>query len=154
MPSISEKIKATDRSICKILETNARASLSEIAEKVGLSVPSVSEHIRKMEEQGIILGYAAKINHAALGLDIAAFVLVRLDSSANYAGFIANCKKSAEILECHAITGEASHLLKIRVENTAALEKLLSRIQQWKGVQRTMTNLVLSTHIESFAMLQ
>jgi len=149
----NEKIKDTDKIICKMLEQNARASLSEIAEKVGLSVPSVSEHIKKLEEQGIIEGYFAKINHDFLNLDITSFISVRVDSSSNYAGFIAQCKKSPEILECHAITGDASHLLKVRVENTAALEKLLSRIQQWKGVQRTMTNLVLSTHIETFAVL-
>ncbi|MBL7976409.1 MAG: Lrp/AsnC family transcriptional regulator [Candidatus Kapabacteria bacterium] len=153
MASVSEKLKDTDKIICKMLESNAKTSLSEIAEKVGLSVPSVSEHIKKLEEQGIIEGYFAKINHEYLNLDITAFISVRVDSSSNYAGFIAQCKKSPEVLECHAITGDASHLLKIRVENTSALEKLLSRIQQWKGVQRTMTNLVLSTHIESFAVV-
>lgn len=153
MPPVTEKLKETDRIICRMLEKNARISLSEIAEKVGLSLPSVSDHIKKLEEQGIIEGYYTKLSHAALGLDITTFIFVRVDNSANYPGFIAQCKKSPEILECHAVTGDASHLLKIRVENTAALEKLLSRIQQWKGVQRTLTNLVLSTHIETFSVL-
>jgi Lrp/AsnC family transcriptional regulator, leucine-responsive regulatory protein len=147
-----EKIKESDKIICKMLEENARISLSEIAEKVGLSVPSVSDHIRKLEEQGIIEGYYTKFNHLNLGLDITAFIWVDVDSSSNYASFLAQCKKAQEILECHATTGNATHLLKVRVENTTALEKTLAKIQQWKGVQRTSTNIVLSTHFESFAL--
>ncbi len=137
-----------------MLEKNAKVSLSEIAETVGLSVPSVSEHIKKMEEQNVIEGYYAKINASALDLDITCFIFVRVENSAAYPAFISQCRKTSEILECHAITGDASHLLKVRVQNTAALEKLLSRIQQWSGVQRTLTNLVLSTQFESFALLQ
>ena len=147
-------MKDTDRVICRLLEQNARISFSEIADTVGLSVTSVSEHIKKLEESGTIQGYFTKINPAALDLDITVFVFVRVESSAHYPTFIAQCRKTTEILECHALTGDASHLLKIRVQNTAALEKLLSRIQQWPGVQRTLTNLVLSTQFESFALLQ
>jgi Lrp/AsnC family leucine-responsive transcriptional regulator len=54
-----------------------------------------------------------------------------------------------EILECHAITGEGSHLLKVRTANTASLEKLLAKIQAWSGVLNTRTNLVLSTSKET-----
>ncbi len=147
-------MKETDRIICKLLEKNARISLSEIADTVGLSVPSVSEHIKKLEEQNVIEGYFTKINSTSLNLDITCFIYVRVESSALYPSFISQCRKTSEILECHAITGDASHLLKVRVENTSALEKLLSRIQQWNGVQRTLTNLVLSTQFESFALLQ
>ncbi len=147
-------MKETDRVICKLLEQNARVSLSEIADTVGLSVPSVSEHIKKLEEQSVIEGYFAKISPKALQLDITCFIFVRVESSASYASFISQCKKTTEIQECHAVTGDASHLLKVRVENTAALEKLLSRIQQWPGVQRTLTNLVLSTQFERSALLQ
>ncbi len=147
-------MKETDRIICKLLEQNARTSLSEIAETVGLSVTSVSEHIKKLEEQNVIEGYHAKISAAALNLDITSFIFVSVESSSQYPGFIAQCKKTAEILECHAITGDATHVIKVRVENTAALERLLSRIQQWNGVYRTTTNLVLSTQFETFALLR
>lgn len=147
-------LKDVDREICRLLETNARISLSEIAEHVKLSVPSVSERLRKLEDVGIIEGYHAKIAHKHLGMDITAFVFVRVDNSSNYPLFITNCKKCHEILECHSITGDASHLLKIRVTDTSSLELFLGKLQQWKGVQRTLTNLVLSTQIESFALLQ
>ena len=152
--ALASVMKDTDRIICKLLEQNARTSLSEIAETVGLSVTSVSEHIKKLEEQSIIEGYHAKISSAALNLDITSFIFVSVESSSQYPAFIAQCKKATEILECHAITGDATHVLKVRVENTAALERLLSRIQLWSGVKRTETNLVLSTQFESFALLQ
>jgi Lrp/AsnC family leucine-responsive transcriptional regulator len=56
---------------------------------------------------------------------------------------------SREILECHAITGAGSHLLKIRTDNTAGLERVLSQIQSWKEVQHTRTSVVLSTTKET-----
>jgi len=55
-----------------------------------------------------------------------------------------------EVLECHSITGDGSHLLKIRTENTTTLEKLLSKIQKWPGVKSSKTSIVLSTHKETF----
>jgi Lrp/AsnC family leucine-responsive transcriptional regulator len=54
-----------------------------------------------------------------------------------------------DILECHAITGDGSHLLKVRTKNTESLEKLLAKIQAWNSVVNTRTNLVLSTSKET-----
>jgi Lrp/AsnC family transcriptional regulator, leucine-responsive regulatory protein len=54
-----------------------------------------------------------------------------------------------EVLECHSVTGEGSHILKIRTENTTTLEKLLSKIQSWPGVKSTRTSIVLTTHKET-----
>lgn len=71
------------------------------------------------------------------------------ESSKYYNQFIDHCQNTKDILECHAITGEGSHILKIRTENTSSLEKLLSKIQSWPGVKSTKTNLVLSSHKES-----
>ncbi len=71
------------------------------------------------------------------------------ESSKYYSQFIEHCQNTKDILECHAITGDGSHLLKIRTENTSSLEKLLSKIQSWSGVKSTKTNLVLSSHKET-----
>jgi Lrp/AsnC family leucine-responsive transcriptional regulator len=146
------EVKETDRRICAILQRNARLPLTAIAEQVGLSLPAVREHLRKLEEQGIIEGYFTKLNPKAFGYDITAFVFVFVESSTHYADFIARCKRRAEILECHAITGEASHVLKVRTHDTASLEQLLSEIQRWPGIRRTLTSLVLSTHVETLAL--
>ncbi|GIV56684.1 MAG: AsnC family transcriptional regulator [Candidatus Kapaibacterium sp.] len=148
------QLSETDLLLCHLLEGNARMSMTELAEQIGLSVTATSEHIRKLEQQGIITGYHAQLAPAAIGLDITAFVFVWVEGSAHYPAFIERCKKVPAILECHAITGEASHLLKVRVTNTAALEELLSTIQQWRGVQRTQTSIVLSTPIETTQLLR
>lgn len=145
-------LKDLDRQICELLQSNARTSLSEIAESVGTSIPTVSDHVRKLEEAGFIHGYTVVLDAAQCGFDVTAFIFVDMDSSSHYESFRKSCRQRADILECHAITGTASHLIKVRVKNTAALEQLLSAIQLWKGVTRTLTNVVLSTHKESLAL--
>ncbi|GAB1430926.1 Lrp/AsnC family transcriptional regulator [Ignavibacteria bacterium] len=145
-------IRSTDKSICAALQQNARTSFSGIAETLGMSVPAVSERVHKLENMGIIEGYHAVINHEALGYDVTAFIFVDIESSLHYPLFIERCKALPGIMECHAITGTASHLLKARAQSVKALEQLLSAIQRLDGVQRTITNLVLSTHIETMRL--
>ncbi len=147
----SGALKDIDRRICALLQQNARIPLRELARQVGLSVAAVREHVRKLEAQGVIEGYFAKLNPKPFGYDITAFIFVFVESSVHYPEFISRCKRRSEILECHAITGEASHVLKVRTHDTATLERLLSEIQRWPGVRRTLTSLVLSSHIETFA---
>ncbi len=134
-----------DLKILKLLQENGRIKRNEIAQATGLSVPSVSERMKKLEDAGIIKGYTAILDSKKLGKDITAFVFVSIDSSKNYPLFIERVMDVDEILECHSITGEGSHLLKVKTENTSTLEKLLARIQSWPGVTGTRTNIVLST---------
>jgi len=138
-----------DVKILSILQENGRTKRNILAEKVGLSLPSVSERLKKMEESNIITGYFASVNAVKVGKDITAFIFVTVDSSKHYNSFLDHAMSLSEILECHAITGEGSHLLKIRTTNTASLEKLLAKIQAWSGVVSTRTNLVLSTTKET-----
>jgi Lrp/AsnC family leucine-responsive transcriptional regulator len=139
-----------DLKILDFLQLNARTKSNEIAEKIGLSLPSVTDRLRKLEDMGIIEKYSAKLNHKALGKDITAFIFVSSESSAHYSDFVKHSLSSPEILECHSITGDGSHILKVRTENTTTLEKLLAKIQSWKGVNSTRTSIVLSTHKETF----
>jgi Lrp/AsnC family leucine-responsive transcriptional regulator len=134
-----------DLKILKMLQEDGRIKRNEIAQATGLSVPSVSERMKKLEDAGIIKGYTAILDSKKLGKDITAFVFVSIDSSKNYPLFIERVMDVDEILECHSITGEGSHLLKVKTENTSTLEKLLARIQSWPGVTGTRTNIVLST---------
>jgi Lrp/AsnC family leucine-responsive transcriptional regulator len=138
-----------DNSILEILQKAGRTRRNELADKIGLSLPAASERLRKLEEGGIILGYHAKVNHKLLGKDITAFVVVIVDSSKHFASVIQHAEETEEVLECHAITGDGTHILKLRTENTASLEKLLARIQSWNGVVQTKTSIVLSTQKES-----
>ena len=138
-----------DNKILEIIQKQGRTRRNDLAERVGLSLPAVSERLRKLEEAGIIAGYFARLNHQLLGKDITAFVLATVDSSKHYNAFVDHIQTLDDILECHAITGEGTHLLKIRTENTASLEKLLAKIQSWSGVVKTTTSIVLSSPKES-----
>jgi len=138
-----------DITILDILQKNGRTRRNDLAQAVDLSIPSVSERLRKLEDNGFITGYYAFVEPKKVGKDITAFITVTVDSSKHYASFIEHAKNTDEILEIHSVTGSGTHLLKIRTENTSTLEKLLSKIQAWSGVVNTTTSVVLSTMKET-----
>jgi Lrp/AsnC family leucine-responsive transcriptional regulator len=138
-----------DLTLLEILQKSGRTRRSELADAVGLSLPSVSDRLRKLEALGIIVGYHAVVDHKRMGRDITAFMFVQVDSSKHYTQFIDHAAAMDEILECHAVTGEGTHLLKVRTNNTGSLEKLLARIQAWPGVVSTHTSVVLSSSKET-----
>ncbi|MDT8325484.1 MAG: Lrp/AsnC family transcriptional regulator [Bacteroidota bacterium] len=138
-----------DIKILDAVQKNGRVRRSDLAELVGLSLPAASDRLRKLEERGYIHGYTAQLDAAMLGKDVTAFVQVFVDTSRHYESFLEHVDANPEILECHAITGEGTHLLKIRTTNTSSLEQVLSNIQSWKEVQRTRTSVVLSTRKET-----
>lgn len=146
---MSHLLDDIDIAILKHLQENGRAQRNTIADLVGLSVPSVSERMRKLEERGLIKGYHAILDSKEFHFDITAFIFVQVDGSENYNSFVENVEDEPEILECHSITGDGSHFLKVRTKNTASFESLLSRIQSWKGVGKTRSNLVLSSFKET-----
>jgi Lrp/AsnC family leucine-responsive transcriptional regulator len=141
-----------DNKLLKILQLKGRTKRNELAEEVGLSVPAISERLKKLEDHGVIEGYFAKISRKAYGLDILAFIYVIMESSQHYKDLIKKVENHRQILECHSVLGEGSHLLKVLVRNTEALEKLLSEIQSWPGVISTKTTYVLSTTKETTAI--
>ena len=134
-----------DIKVLKILQKNGRVKRSRLADEINLSLPSVSERLNKLEENGIIEGYFAKLNKITFGYDITAFIFVTMDSSKHYKNLITNVEKIPEILECHSVLGEGSHILKVIAKNTESLEKMLGKIQSWAGVVSTKTTFILST---------
>ena len=134
-----------DLKILRTLQSNGRTKRNVLAEMVGLTIPSVSDRLKKLEENGIIEGYYAKVKRQAFGFDILAFILVMMDSSKHYKDLIKHVEKKPDVIECYSVLGEGSHILKVAVKNTESLEKLLSEIQTWTGVTSTKTTYVLST---------
>ena len=135
-----------DRKIIDLLVSSGREPATSISEKVGLSVPSVTERIKKLQDNGIISGFKAIINYESLGYDVSALITIISESSSDYDGFRGETENNPEIIKCFSTTGNGSHVLYVRTENTNSLEKLLSKIQQWPGVKRTETQLILSTY--------
>ena len=141
-----------DIQILELLQENGRATASEIAKVVQLSIPAIGERMKKLTEKGLIKGYSTVLDHKKAGLDLTAFVFIVSEHSDHYDKFIEKATSSKSILECHSIIGAGSHILKVRVRNSQALEDLLYEIQNWPGVKRTQSNLVLSTYKESTAI--
>ena len=134
-----------DIKILNLLQHKGRTKRNELAEVVGLSIPSISDRLHKLEEKGIIEGYFTKLDKKAFGYDIMVYILVMMESSKHYKGLISRVEKIPSIIECHSVLGEGSHLLKAIVKNSESLEKLLGDIQSWPGVVSTKTTFVLST---------
>lgn len=145
----SRALDHIDQMFLTVLQERGRVKRNELAEITGLSVPAVSDRLKKLEETGVITGYRAIVDYRKLGWDVSAFILVTVDSSKHFPSFLERVAKVDEIIECHAITGEGTHLLKVRAKNTAELEKLLSMIQSWPGVVETMTQVALSSPKET-----
>lgn len=144
-----DRIDEIDVTILELLQENGRMKRNAISEVVGLSVPSVSERMRKLEERGVISGYHAVVEPKRLHYDITAFIRVTVDGSSHYPRFVEEMSSMPEVLEVHSVTGEGSHILKMRTRNTTSLERFLSKVQALPGVHGTSTSIVLSTFKET-----
>jgi len=144
-----DKLDHIDLKILDIMQSQARIKRKDLAEIVHLTIPAISERMRKMEDEGYIKTYSAILNPKKVNLGVSAYIFVDVESSSHYDEVIEHAKKYDEILECHAITGSGSHLLKIRTEDVDHLEKILVDVQSWEGVKHTKTNLILSSPKET-----
>lgn len=143
-----------DRQILDLLQRDARITQQEIAKRVKLSQPSVADRIRKLEEQAIITSYVARVDPQQLGKDITAYIGVSVGHPQYFDEFAKKVTSLPDILECHRVAGIDSYILKVRTENTRALDRLLvEEIRTIPGVTRTNTTLVLSSIKEETAML-
>lgn len=144
---------AIDCQILELLQADGRATQLEIAREVGLSQPAVAERVRKLEERGVIRGYAAKVDATMLGKDITAFVGVMIEHPRYFDRFADAVQELDEILECYRVAGEDSYLLKVKTANTRTLDDLLvGTVRTLPGVTGTHTTIALrslkeETHI-------
>ena len=141
-------LDSKDKAILDILSVSGRASASSISNEIGMSTPAVIDRINKLQEADIIQGYSANINYSKLGMDIAALITLISDSSEHYYKVIDLSNSMNEVVKCFATTGVGSHVLFIRTKDTSTLEKFLRKVQQWPGIIRTETQLILSSNKE------
>jgi Lrp/AsnC family leucine-responsive transcriptional regulator len=135
-----------DHHLVQLLQENGRATQLQLAREVGLSQPAVAERIRKLEARGVIRGYTARVDAAALGKDVLAFVAVSLEHPKQFEAFTARVLALPEVLECHRVAGEDSFFLKVRAENTRTLDDLLVKtLRTIPGVTHTRTTIVLAS---------
>lgn len=140
---------AIDLKLLSLLQIEGRIPHEKLGEVVGLSVSAVNERIKKLQKQGIVLGWEARINPKKVGLDVLAFIHILLGERVDEGLFLKEIEKIPEVLECHHITGEWSYLMKIRCKNISHFEHLLGvRIKGVPGVLRTQTVIALSSPLE------
>ena len=140
------KIDGFDRSILSFLQSDARIAASHIADELKISIPTVTERIKKLMEAGVIKGFHASIDPKMLGLDISAIITIISESSEHYKEVIKLAKETSEVIQCFSTTGKGSHTLIVIAKNSQALEELLRKIQSWPGVSRTETQVILSSY--------
>jgi Lrp/AsnC family leucine-responsive transcriptional regulator len=144
----SEDISTNDGRILEVLQRDGRRPYADLGAEVGMSGPSAHERVKKLENRGVITGYAAIVDPRAIGYDILAFSWIT-----QAPGTVANDLSEAfaaipEIEECHHITGEADYLIKVRARDTRDLERVLRRVQATKDVFQTETDVVFSSGFE------
>ncbi len=141
-------LDAQDRAIIAALQENGALTNAELAEKVRLSASQSSRRRTRLEQAGVIKGYRAEIEAARVGLDVTVYIQVSLatHSGKNAQRFRDLVARTPEILEAHALTGDADYLVKVVVEDLAALGRLVNQVLlPHESVERVRSNVVLET---------
>jgi Lrp/AsnC family leucine-responsive transcriptional regulator len=142
-----------DRKILTRLMEDGRITWAQLAAEVGLSAPSVTERVRKLEKLGVIEGYAALVNPEVVGCGMLAFVAVELTDPNHHAEMLREAQATPEIQEYHIVAGDYDYLLKLRCRDSRELERLLREtVRSIAGVARTNSTIVMLTPKETCAV--
>jgi Lrp/AsnC family transcriptional regulator, leucine-responsive regulatory protein len=137
-----------DREIVRLVSAHGRMTHEEIARRVHVSRPAVYERVKRLERDGVILGYRAVVDWSALDLGLCAFVSVQADHDrfgAVVERLFEVSASGAMVEECHRVTGQWCALLKVRAASTMALQQLLDGIMAVDGVRQIVTTIVLTS---------
>jgi Lrp/AsnC family leucine-responsive transcriptional regulator len=137
----------TDRLIVRTLAGDGRTSYTDLAKVTGLSVSAVHQRVRRLEQRGIVRGYAAVVDPESLGLPLLAFVSITPIDPAAPDDAPQRLRTLDAVEACHSVAGDESYILTVRVAGPAQLEELLGEIRALANV-RTRTTVVLSTSWE------
>jgi Lrp/AsnC family transcriptional regulator, leucine-responsive regulatory protein len=136
-------LDATNRSLLKELEADARLSLAELGRRVGLSPPAVADRLERLEEAGVIRGYRAEIDPRALGYELA--VVLRIRPAPRELKKVAElARRTPEIVECHRITGDDCYLMRAHVRDVEHMEEVIDRFAIYG---QTTTSIVQSSPV-------
>jgi Lrp/AsnC family leucine-responsive transcriptional regulator len=140
-------VEDLDRQILRVLASDGRMSYTDLGRATGLSTSAVHQRVRKLEERGVIHGYAAVVDPQAVGLPLTAFISVTPLDPAAPDDAPDRLVHLDQIESCYSVAGEESYILKVRVPTPGDLETLLAEIRAVANV-RTRTTIVLSTPYE------
>jgi Lrp/AsnC family transcriptional regulator, leucine-responsive regulatory protein len=143
-------VEEINAAIVTLLASDGRMSFTELARQTGLSVSAAQQRVRRLEERGVIKGYAAMINAEEIGLPLTAFVSIKAFDPAAPDDAPERLAHLTAIEACHSVAGDENYILKVRVASPAGLENLLQEIRTAASVS-TRTTIVLSTPYENRA---
>ncbi|MBU1004017.1 MAG: Lrp/AsnC family transcriptional regulator [Proteobacteria bacterium] len=141
-----------DAQILTMLQENARTSNAEIARQVGKTASAVFERIKKLENAGIVKGYTAVVDPAALGRAVLAYVFIRLSPHRMARTVGEQLVEVAGVQEVVHMTGEECFLVKVRCKDTEALERIVMRINDIETVSGTRTVIAFRAMRESLVI--
>lgn len=136
-----------DRKILGLLAADGRMSYTDLGKATGLSTSAAHQRVRRLEQRGQILGYAAQVDHEQLGLAMTAFISIRPMDPSQPDDSPERLRPIPEIESCWSVAGEDTYILKVRVTKPQDLEDLLARVRAAANVS-TRTTIVLSTPFE------
>ena len=142
------RLDKIDKKILIILQRNAKITNSKLSKEIGLSPAPTLERVRKLESNGIISGYHAKLDKSKIGLGVSTFVMVSLKvhNKKNLLSFLDKIKDLENIVECHHITGSADFILKVVAENIESYQDLmLEKINEIDVADSFQSLVILST---------
>lgn len=140
------KIDQKDRAILRQLQRNGRISVNDLSERVALSPSPCARRLRRLEDRGVITGYAALIDEARLGFGFSAFVSVQLEKQIDSAleRFEATIAQYDEVVDCWLMTGDRDYLLRVATSGLAEFEQfLVGRLTKVPGVSSIQTSIPL-----------
>ncbi|MGF7012433.1 Lrp/AsnC family leucine-responsive transcriptional regulator [Lachnospiraceae bacterium PF1-22] len=134
-----------DYQILEILKSNGRERASEISKEVHLTVSTVIERIRKLEQTGVIKGYTVITDDPQVGNDVTVVIEISLEHPKYEDAFIESINSHPNIISCYYLTGEFDYMLKITCRSSLHLEEIHRWIKDQPGVRKTRTHYVLRT---------
>jgi Lrp/AsnC family transcriptional regulator, leucine-responsive regulatory protein len=142
-----------DITLLDLLQQNGRISNAELAQRVGLTPPTVLRRVKLLEEHGYIRGYAALLNPLALGLTVTAYIFVETTAGSDLDAVVEELSRLPGVQEIQRLIGEWCFLLKVRTASPQTLEDLVYRqLRRHPEVRRTLTTLATSSAFETTAM--
>lgn len=137
-----------DRQILRLLAADGRMSFTDLGKETGLSTSAIHQRVKRLEQRGIITGYTATFDHAAIGKPMTAFISITPIDAAAADDYPERLGGLPQIESCWSVAGEESYILKVRVATPLDLEGLLAKIRAVANVS-TRTTIVLSTPFEN-----
>ncbi|MES2742948.1 MAG: Lrp/AsnC ligand binding domain-containing protein [Pseudomonadota bacterium] len=144
-----------DRHILHILQQDGRLSMKQLGARVGLSITPCIERVKRMERDGVIRGYYARVDPAALGAKLLVFVEITLNqkSALAFEQFRREVLRIPEVQECHLVSGDFDYLIKARIHEMAEYRKLLGdMLLQLPGAAQSKSYVVMEEIKETLAL--